>query len=583
MLAPFAGIRNDIKDKLPEYKSDWLDAWDYRVIPSVLETYFSTLLPALAFSQDLFNRTQTYGVNEILLGQGMAGIVFGIMGYPLTIVGITAPVSIFNYTTYDIFKVTYYEKYKDMSYLGFMFWVYLWSGIMHFLVAVFNGVTLLRFVSNFPCDIFGFFINVVYIVKGCVLLGLTFNKNETATDVADGFANVTIALCMAVFGTLVKSIVHTTFFNHKIRVIISDYSTVLSVIFWSGVIHFGNAFSKVSFAKLPITKAFYPTANSQTWLAYYKITTGQVFLALPFGIILTILFYFDHNVSSLMAQRTQYKLKKSSTFHFDFFLLGATTIVAGVLGVPAPNGLIPQAPLHTESLLVWQNKRYQPLKESDKDVEKVLTSASDYQTASMGDAEQKNISVGDPSNTAEQELLSDNGELEPEVESDLYVERCVEQRFTNTFQGIMSIITMCRPFLICLNQIPQCVLSGLFFIMGINGLLNNTITHRICFIVSDKKTGPLTNIPLKKLVLFVGSCLCFAAAEVGISNSRGAIGFPLILLLTVVFTFSFPKFLNEKEMSILDPIVASPHTLKNLLPKNLKQEKNFRIFSNSKL
>ncbi|KAL6947358.1 hypothetical protein ACO0QE_002241 [Hanseniaspora vineae] len=573
MLAPFAGIRKDIKDKLPEYKSDWLDAWDYRVIPSVLETYFSTLLPALAFSQDLFDRTHTYGVNEILLGQGMAGIIFGIMGYPLTIVGITAPVSIFNYTIYDIFKVTYYEKYKDMSYLGFIFWVYLWSGIIHFLVAIFNGVTLLRFVSNFPCDIFGFFINVVYIVKGCVLLGLTFNRNKTANAVADGFANVTVALCMAVFGTLAKSIVKTTFFTHKMRVIVSDYSTVLSVVFWSGVIHFGNAFSKVSFAKLPITKAFYPTANPQTWLAYYKITTGQVFLALPFGIILTILFYFDHNVSSLMAQRIQYKLKKASTFHFDFLLLGATTIVAGVLGVPAPNGLIPQAPLHTESLLVWQNKRYKPLKDSDEDDEKAAAHSSDYQKFSIEDADQSNLGFGDPLRTVGQDSSSDKMEPEPEVQSDLYVERCVEQRFTNTFQGIMSIITMCRPFLICLNQIPQCVLSGLFFIMGINGLLNNTITHRIFFIISDKKTGPLTSIPLKKLVFFVGCCLCFAAAEVGISNSRGAIGFPLILLLTVVFTFFFPKFLTENEIGILDPMVASPHTLKNLLPKNLKQEK----------
>jgi len=36
----------------------------------------------------------------------------------------------------------------------------------------------------------------------------------------------------------------------------------------------------------------------------------------------------------------------------DFFLLGCTTFVAGVIGLPAPNGLVPQAPVHTESLCV---------------------------------------------------------------------------------------------------------------------------------------------------------------------------------------------------------------------------------------
>lgn len=33
-------------------------------------------------------------------------------------------------------------------------------------------------------------------------------------------------------------------------------------------------------------------------------------------------------------------------------MLGITTFIAGLLGVPAPNGLIPQAPLHTASLVV---------------------------------------------------------------------------------------------------------------------------------------------------------------------------------------------------------------------------------------
>src|ERR1700678_1164749 len=53
-----------------------------------------------------------------------------------------------------------------------------------------------------------------------------------------------------------------------------------------------------------------------------------------------------------MAQGSQFPLRKPPGFHYDFFLLGVTTFIAGLIGVPAPNGLIPQAPIHTKSLLI---------------------------------------------------------------------------------------------------------------------------------------------------------------------------------------------------------------------------------------
>jgi hypothetical protein len=48
------------------------------------------------------------------------------------------------------------------------------------------------------------------------------------------------------------------------------------------------------------------------------------------------------NISSITAQAKQFPLKKPGGFHWDFFLLGCTTFVAGILGLPMPNGLVPQ-------------------------------------------------------------------------------------------------------------------------------------------------------------------------------------------------------------------------------------------------
>lgn len=513
---PGIGIWLDVKDRIPYYWSDWRDSWDYRVIPAVLDTFFSNILPALAFSQDMFDRTDhAYGVNEVLLASAMAGVVFGALGgQPLCIVGVTGPISILNYTIYDIVKDW------SSNYFGFMFWVCIWSMILHFILVFSNAVALLQFVTAFPCDIFGLFINVVYIQKGIQVLSRQFNSQERGKDVEGGFASVVVALVMTIFGTMFKNFTITPFLNHPLRTFISDYSTPLSVLFWSAFTHFGGYLNDVHFQKLPITKSFHPTSSTRrdksTWLAYHSIPTKDIFIALPFGIILTVLFYFDHNVSSLMAQRHQYKLKKPATFHYDFLLLGITTGVAGVLGIPAPNGLIPQAPLHTESLLV-------------RDI---------------------------------------NGD----------VVRCVEQRFTNTVQGLMMIGTMTRPLLVCLGQIPQAVLSGLFFIMGINGLMGNAILKRILWLFTEKRlkdsTSLLQKVKTKWLILFLCFSLAGFTGEFAITNTIAAILFPIVLLLTVIVCLFFRFIFPHHQLSLLDQNVAQDFTLKNLLWNNLCMAKD---------
>ena len=71
------GIYNDIKSRLPHYASDFKDAYNYRVIPSTTFIFFTNLLPAIAFAQDMFDKTDhAYGVNEVLMLSAMAGVVF---------------------------------------------------------------------------------------------------------------------------------------------------------------------------------------------------------------------------------------------------------------------------------------------------------------------------------------------------------------------------------------------------------------------------------------------------------------------------------------------------------------------------
>lgn len=67
----------------------------------------NSLLPALAFQLDMNHNTGGfYGINEALFSSALAAMVFSTMAaQPLTIVGITGLISLFNYTIYDIIKL----------------------------------------------------------------------------------------------------------------------------------------------------------------------------------------------------------------------------------------------------------------------------------------------------------------------------------------------------------------------------------------------------------------------------------------------------------------------------------------------
>lgn len=57
-----------------------------------------SIMPALAFSLDMFTKTgMEYGVNEVLLASVLGAVVFSIFAcQPITIVGVTGPITVFN-------------------------------------------------------------------------------------------------------------------------------------------------------------------------------------------------------------------------------------------------------------------------------------------------------------------------------------------------------------------------------------------------------------------------------------------------------------------------------------------------------
>ncbi|KAH2003373.1 hypothetical protein KXV45_002487 [Aspergillus fumigatus] len=331
----FRGMYHDVCRRLPYYWSDIADAWTYRVVASTIRMYFVNMLPAIAYTLDMYRRTgEFYGINEALFSSALAAMIFSVLGaQPLTIVGITGLISLFNYTIYDIVTI-----YEPAIYPNFMCWTAIWAAIFHWIVAVCNLCDYMRYVTDFSSESFGAYVGIIYCIKGVEEL---VNEFTTQGNTA-GFMSTMIAVLyfLTIYG--LERLGSSTIWKPWFRGLLADYAYVIGTVFWVGFSHIPGNLKATHVSFVPIARAFHPTQPRGWLIHFWELDAKWVFAALPFGFLVMLLFYYDHNVSSLTAQARQFPLKKPAGFHWDFFLLGCTTFLAGITGIPMPNGLVPQ-------------------------------------------------------------------------------------------------------------------------------------------------------------------------------------------------------------------------------------------------
>ncbi|KAJ1593311.1 hypothetical protein NDA11_007181 [Ustilago hordei] len=529
-LVPFRGMWYDLRRRQPYLASDWTDGFEPRnwwtVFNSVIRMYFINLMPALAYILDMNYRTDgSYGVNEVILASALAAIVFSIFSVqPLTFVGVTGLINLVNYTQYNIF-VGYYG-FDRMEYLRIQAWSLIWAAGFHFMVAIFNVCDFTRFITDMTSETFGFYVGVIYIQKGIELLIEEFNP--LPLDNTTGWLSVTIAILFTVSVYLVAKVGNSTYLPFRIRNLVAGYAFAAGCIFWTGFSHFPkNSLERVPIERLPITKAFFPSLDRSWFIDFWNIELKYVFVGAPLGFLIMLLFYFDHNVSSVMSQARNYPVKKPAGFHWDFFLLGITTLVSGFLGLPAPNGLVPQAPVHTETLSVYAQV------EKDDHTKRIANETSSKNKRKMKTVKQHHI----------------------------VNVRVVENRLSHFIIGLLTLGTMTRPLLVVLGTMPRAVFAGIFILVGWASIERNNITMRTLAIFRDRHLSPadepLNSIRRSKIALFVGIQWLFAAMTIAISATIAGIGFPVIITLLIPLRYwVVPKWFSPLELKVLDAATA---------------------------
>ncbi|KAF2451450.1 hypothetical protein P171DRAFT_459489 [Karstenula rhodostoma CBS 690.94] len=427
ILRPGRGMYYDIRRRLPYYWSDITDVWIYRIFASTVRMYFVNLLPAIAFTLDMYRRTgEFFGINEALPSSALAAMVFSIFAcQPLTIV--------------------------------VMAWTGIWAAIFHWIVSFGNLCDYMGYITGSSSESFGTYVGIIYMVKEVAEL---VNELEVAGNDA-GYLSCVIGILY--FGSVygLEKLGGSTLWNSCFRGVLTDYAYVFPTLFWVGFAHIPGHLRSTHQTFVPTSKAFQPTQPRNWVIDFWNLDVGWVLVSLPFGFLTMLLFYYDHahtvhNFSSLTAQARQFPLKKPAGFHRDLFLLGYTTFVASIMGLPMRNGLVPQAPVHTDSLTNYETRM---------DVIKTKT--------------------------------HDTPEIRrPVVEATAVV----EQGVSHFLMGLALWGTMTRPLLIVLHTMPAAVFAGVFFVIG-------------RFLAPE---NPLNDIPRLKISLYIGLQIFGVAATVAI-------------------------------------------------------------------
>jgi hypothetical protein len=440
------GMREDLAARIPFYLDDWKRPRSIlKVVNATWFVFVVQLIPALIFAELLDKQTEgRLAVAEVILSAGLISVIYALMaGQALVLLGITGPVAILLGKSYRLA-----EDY-DADYFVFFWWLCMWAALLHMLSAMFGVVNFVWHISPFSSQIFEFFIASSFIFQSIrdLVKDVHFQEEESEERSA-AYASVVIGAITFYICWTLHFAETWNHFTRQFRTFLTSYNMLIALVigtalsYLPGVAQDSNGrqgIQRVEIRRVPWD--WFPTTEPgiepRPWITnpLDGIDAKGIFGALFPAFMLYLLFFIDHNISSIMTQAPKYNLKKPPSYHWDFFVLGLTIIPCGIMGIPPGSGLIPEAPLHSRSLCTRT-----------------------YRTI----------------NGVRREIFSD----------------CEEQRWSAMGQALLMFASL--SVIVLISWIPTSCLFGIFLYLGVSAMHGNEIWERInLMFVLPKRRPPI--------------------------------------------------------------------------------------------
>lgn len=337
----FGGVREDLRRRAPWWVDDFRVGLNLKVIASALFMYFACLAPAIAFGGLLHELTNgQIGAVETLLASAVCGTLWAVFsGQPMAIVGATGPNVIFTGILYGICR-----RY-DIPFLPTAACVGLWSMLFMWILAATDASVLIRYFSRFTDEIFAVLIGLIFIVGAVEDIARGFTDENTASDTA----LLTLILALGTFGIAraLSQFRRTPYLRPRVREFLSDFGPAIAIFSMSAVALYMHM---VDLPALPVPETFQPTAE-RSWFVNPMDAPRWVWLAsaLP-AMLLTILVWFNQNITARLINSPDNKLLKGPAYHWDIAVMGSLLGLMSMFGLPWVVGAVVRSLNHVKSL-----------------------------------------------------------------------------------------------------------------------------------------------------------------------------------------------------------------------------------------
>ncbi|XP_026202559.1 sodium bicarbonate cotransporter 3-like isoform X4 [Anabas testudineus] len=575
----FGGLILDVKRKVPFFWSDFRDSFSLQCLASVLFLYCACMSPVITFGGLLGEATKgNISAIESLFGASLTGVAYSFFaGQPLTILGSTGPVLVFEKI---LFK--FCNDY-GLSYLSLRTSIGLWTAFLCILLVATDASSLVCYITRFTEEAFAALICIIFIYEALeklfhlgehypvnthnnldnlTLYSCQCSPPANATDELmqgwnrTGYSSdsipwnsLSVSMCKKLHGEFVGSacghhgpyipdvlfwsiiLFFTTFFLSaflkqfkteryfptKVRSTISDFGVFITIM----VMVMVDYLMGIPSPKLNVPDRFEPTTKNRGWLMdplgenpWWTLLVA----ALP-ALLCTILIFMDQQITAVIINRKEHKLKKGCGYHLDLLIVAIMLGVCSILGLPWFVAATVLSISHVNSLKVESG-----------------CSAPGEQPKFLG---------------------------------------IREQRVT----GIMIFVLMgCSVFMTSvLKFIPMPVLYGVFLYMGVSSLKGIQFFDRIKLFGMPAKHQPdliyLRYVPLWKVHIFTLVQLTCLVLLWVIKVSAAAVVFPMMVLALVFIRKLLDFFFTNRELSWLDDLIPESKKKKEDDKKKKAREK----------
>ncbi|CAF3524763.1 unnamed protein product [Rotaria socialis] len=373
------GLIDDIKRKAPFYISDFTEGISFQSVAAIIFLYFACLSPIITFGGLLSKATDNnMAAIESLLSGAICGILYHLFaGQPLTILGSTGPVLVFE-TIVNHFCTTH-----GYDYMNFRCWIGLWTATILFIMVITDASYLVKYITRFTEESFAALIGIIFIYEAfdkmieinhnqpvrlhtvetlplnctCIKSDGAVNWTETKTiskcfqDKAYNFIgsqcdslstkayvpdvfffSILLFASTFILAYTLKNFKFSRFLSMGIRSRVSDFGVVLAIF----INVFFDYLMGLDTPKLSVPKNFATTKPGRGWIInpFGKNPPYIWFAAILPALLATILIFMDQQITAVIINRKENKLKKGCGYHLDLLIVTICIVINSILGLP---------------------------------------------------------------------------------------------------------------------------------------------------------------------------------------------------------------------------------------------------------